>query len=219
MPSQNQARPAHAGRTPGKPLRRGKHAMLITAPKWAGAKEKFVDDLFAWLSSSGVVHYDEQVTQLQHALQTAELARQEHAMEQYIVASLLHDIGHLLVHEHQDTDDFLGRDLQHEEVGAQWLASFFPPEVVEPVRLHVLAKRWLCTIDKTYWHGLSEASKRSFLVQGGKLGLEEMIAFQMHASWRQAVALRKRDDLAKQPGRHVPGLDSFRTVVLHMLNV
>ncbi len=191
--------------------------MLITAPLWTGAKEKFVDDLFAWLRSAGAAYYEEQETQLQHALQTAELARQEHAMEQDIVAALLHDIGHLLVHEHQDTDDFLGRDLQHEEVGAQWLASFFPREVIEPIRLHVLAKRWLCTIDKTYWHSLSEASKHSFLVQGGKMGLEEMIAFRMHDNWRQAVALRKRDDLAKQPGRHVPGLDSFRTVLLQVL--
>ncbi len=191
--------------------------MLITAPQWSGAKEKFVDDLFAWLSRAGAVHYDEQVTQLQHALQTAELAHQEHATEQDIVAALLHDIGHLLVHEHQDTDDLLGRDLQHEEVGAQWLTSFFPREVIEPIRLHVLAKRWLCTIDKTYWHGLSDASKRSFLVQGGKMSLEEMIAFRMHDSWRQAVALRKRDDLAKQPGKPVPGLDSFRTAVLQIL--
>src|SRR5262249_8741963 len=217
MPSQNQARLAHAGRTPGKPLRRGKHAMLSTAPKWAGAKEKFVDDLFAWLSSSGVVHYDEQVTQLQHALQTAQIARQEHAMEQNIVAALLHDIGHLLVHEHQDIDDFLGRDLQHEEVGARWLASFFPPEVVEPIRLHVLAKRWLCTIDANYWHDLSNASKCSFLAQGGKMCDAEMTAFQAQASWGQAVALRKRDDQGKQPWKYVPGLDSYRTVVLHML--
>src|SRR5215471_8683935 len=200
----------------GKPLRSGEHAMLITVPTWTGEKDKFVDDLFAWLSIAGAAHYDEQVTQLQHALQTAEIARQEHAMEQNIVAALLHDIGHLLVHAHQDIDDFLGRDLQHEEVGARWLASFFPPEVIEPIRLHVLAKRWLCTIDATYWHDLSNASKRSFLVQGGKMCDAEMTAFQAHASWGQAVALRKRDDLGKQLGKHVPGLDSYRTVVLHM---
>src|SRR5215470_10501813 len=89
--------------------------MLITAPQWTGEKEKFVDDLFAWLSIAGAVHYDEQVTQLQHALQTAEIARQAQATEQGIVAALLHDIGHLLVHAPQDIDAFLGRNLQHEE--------------------------------------------------------------------------------------------------------
>lgn len=89
--------------------------------------------------------------------------------------------------------------------------------MIEPVRLHVLAKRWLCTVDGAYWQGLSEASKRSLLVQGGMMGPEEITAFQAHDSWQQAVALRKRDDLGKQPGRHVPGLESFRTVVLHVL--
>src|SRR5262245_6283051 len=191
--------------------------MSITVPQWTGEREKFVDDLFAWLSIAGVAHYDERVTQLQHALQTADLARQTHATAPQIVAALLHDIGHLLIHEPQGTDDLLGRDLQHEEVGAQWLTSCFPPEVVEPIRLHVLAKRFLCTIDQIYWHRLSNASKRSFLMQGGRMSREEMIAFQTHDSWRQAVALRKRDDLGKQPDRHVPGLESFRTVVLHVL--
>lgn len=193
--------------------------MLITAPQWAGDKEKFVDDLFAWLSMAGATNYDEQITQVQHALQTAERARQEHAAAQDIVAALLHDIGHLLVDEHQGTDDFLGRDLQHEEVGAQWLGRCFPAEVTEPVRLHVLAKRWLCTVDGAYWQGLSEASQRSLLVQGGMMGPEEVTAFQAHDSWQQAVALRKRDDLSKQPGRQGPGLESFHTVVLHVLKV
>src|SRR5215831_20526260 len=100
----------------GEPLRRGERRMLITAPQWTGTKEKFVDDLFAWLSVAGAAHYDEQVTQLQHALQTAEIARQAQASEPGIVAALLHDIGHLLVHEPQRTDDLLGRNLQHEEV-------------------------------------------------------------------------------------------------------
>ena len=191
--------------------------MLITAPKWSGEKEKFVDDLFAWLSIAGATNYDEQVTQLEHALQTAECARQEHAAEQDIVAALLHDVGHLLVNEHQGIDDFLGRDLQHEEVGAQWLAGFFPAEVTEPVRLHVLAKRWLCTVDVAYWQGLSVASQHSLLVQGGRLAPEAITAFQAHDCWQQAVALRQRDDLGKQPDRHGPGLESFRTVVLHVL--
>jgi len=191
--------------------------MHITAPQWTGTKEKFVDDLFAWLSVAGAAHYDEQVTQLQHALQTAEIARQAQASEPGIVAALLHDIGHLLVHAPQGTDDLLGQDLQHEEVGAQWLASFFPPEVVEPIRLHVLAKRWLCTVDEAYWHGLSNASKRSLLLQGGRMCAAEMMAFQAHASWGRAVALRQRDDLGKQPGKNVPDLESFRPIVLQVL--
>ena len=191
--------------------------MRIPVPQWTGDKEKFVDALLAWLRRAGAAHYNEQVTQLQHALQTAEIARQAQATEQGIVAALLHDIGHLLLHAPQGTAAWPGQDLPHEAVGAQWLASLFPPEVVEPVRLHVLAKRWLCTMDEDYWHGLSEASQRSLLVQGGRMDRTEMAAFQSHESWGQAVALRQRDDLGKRPGRQVPGLDSFRTVVLQVL--
>lgn len=50
------------------------------------------------------------------------------------------------VDEHKRKGNFLAQDLRHETIGAQWLAGFFPAEVTEPVRLHVPAKRWLCTM-------------------------------------------------------------------------
>ena len=81
---------------------KGVGEMTTTAPRWTGNKEAFVDDLFAWLRLAGATHYDEQVTQLEHALQTAEHARREGASEPDIVAALLHDVGHFLVGEHQD---------------------------------------------------------------------------------------------------------------------
>jgi len=80
-----------------------------------------------------------------------------------------------------------------------------------------MSSRWMRTVDETYWHELSEASQRSFLVQGGRMCTEERRTFQAHASWMRAVALRQRDDLSKQPGKPVPGLASFRTVVLDVL--
>lgn len=36
--------------------------MYIHAPQWQGHREQFVEALFAWLCSAGVLHYDEQVT-------------------------------------------------------------------------------------------------------------------------------------------------------------
>jgi predicted HD phosphohydrolase len=193
--------------------------MTMSTPYWAGDPERFVDDLFAWLRLAGATNYDEQVTQLEHALQTAALARQDGASEPDVVAALLHDVGHLLVGEHRGEGDFLGRDLRHEVVGAQWLARFFPATVCDPVRLHVPAKRWLCTVDEGYWQGLSEASKRSLAVQGGPMGREEVAVFQATAGWQEAVALRKRDDLGKQRGRRIPDLESFRGIVLSVLNI
>jgi hypothetical protein len=38
-------------------------------------------------------------------------------------------------------------DDEHEQLGAIWLIDYFVPEVVEPVRLHVAAKRYLCHTD------------------------------------------------------------------------
>ena len=122
-----------------------------------------------------------------------------------------------MVGEHQDEDGFLGRNLHHETVGAQWLAHFFPAAVTDSVRLHVLAKQWLCAMDEDYWHGLSEASRRSLEVQGGPMGPAAVAAFQATAGWQQAVALRKRDDLGKQRDARVSALDSFRSTVLHVL--
>jgi predicted HD phosphohydrolase len=191
--------------------------MYIHAPQWQGHREQFVEALFAWLCSAGVLHYDKQVTQLEHALQTAELARRDQAAAYEIVAALLHDVGHFLADEYQGHADFLRPDLHHEEVGARWLAQFFPAEVTTLVRLHVPAKRWLCTMDAEYWQSLSEVSRYSLLVQGGKMLPEEMAAFQAHPGWQAAVTLRQRDDLGKQKDTQVTALESFRSVVLEVL--
>jgi len=191
--------------------------MYIHAPQWQGHGEQFVEALFAWLCSAGVLHYDKQVTQLEHALQTAELARRDQAAAHEIVAALLHDVGHFLADAYQGDDNFLRPDLHHEEVGARWLAQFFPAEVTALVRLHVPAKRWLCTMDAEYWQTLSAFSKYSLLVQGGKMLPEEMAAFQAHQGWQAAVTLRQRDDLGKQKDTQVLALESFRSVVLEVL--
>lgn len=186
-------------------------------PQWNGDREHFIDAFFAWFQRVGETRYETHVTQLEHALQTAANAQQDDASEADIVAALLHDVGHLLVDEHQGRQNFLDWDQCHEEVGARWLEPFFPREVTAPVRLHVPAKRWLCTIDESYWHGLSEASKHSLKLQGGKMCREEQIVFEAHPGWQGAVALRKRDDLAKQSGKRVPALDSYRSVVSKLL--
>lgn len=193
------------------------HVMATNAPQWTGDDNIFVDGLFAWYQRVGASHYDEQVTQLGHALQTAHHARQDGASEAEIVAALLHDVGHFLADEHQHRGDFLSRDLRHEEMGARWLVPYFSPVVTEPVRLHVPAKRWLCTVDAAYWQALSDASKHSLELQGGKMMPDEQMAFEAQDGWQTAVTLRKRDDRGKQPGLLVPGLESYRDVVLQML--
>ena len=43
-----------------------------------------------------------------------------------------------------------GVDDHHEGLGARWLAGRFVADVVEPVRLHVEAKRYRCAVDADY---------------------------------------------------------------------
>jgi len=192
--------------------------MTIQVPQWQGDPQRFVDDLFAWYETVGASNYDEQVTQLAHALQTAHHARQNGASDIEVGAALLHDVGHFLVREHRRQGDFLQRDLQHEIVGAEWLQRYFPAGLAQLVRLHVPAKRWLCTKDAAYWHGLSDASKRSLEVQGGRMHSEEVVAFEAQDGWQAAVALRRYDDWGKQRDGAVPGLPSYRELIVELLS-
>src|SRR5579871_2564160 len=105
------------------------------------------------------------VNQLQHALQAAHLAEQDGAVPATVLASLLHDVGHM-IHALGDNPAGRGIDDVHEELGGKWLAERFGPEVSEPVRLHVAAKRYLCTIEPDYFGKLAPDSVRSLNLQG-----------------------------------------------------
>ena len=130
---------------------------------------------------------------------------------------MFHDIGHLISDEENAQSDFLKQDLFHEELGAQYLALVFPTSVLDPIRLHVPAKRYLCTVDPRYHDDLSEASKRSFQLQGGAFSEQELRAFQQETHWEVAVQLRKWDDLAKVRGKSVPDIESYQEVVMEVL--
>lgn len=190
---------------------------LAVALTQVDAPEARADLLLEYLRTRGQSNYDESVTQLAHALQSAALARVEGGSDSLVVAALLHDIGHLLVNEHAASGDFLAHDLGHEKVAAEYLAPVFGPAVVEPIRLHVRAKRYLCTTDATYHDGLSEASKRSLEVQGGLLDDAELAALVAAPFIDDAVQLRLWDDRAKVSGLETPALSDFRSVVVSAL--
>jgi [1-hydroxy-2-(trimethylamino)ethyl]phosphonate dioxygenase len=103
-----------------------------------------ITELLDLLENHGQALYGgEAVTQREHALQAAWAAEQVNAGNALVTAALLHDIGHLLPASHVGDGD-KSFDLRHETAGADWLALHFPPEVVDPIRLHVAAKRYLC---------------------------------------------------------------------------
>jgi phosphonate degradation associated HDIG domain protein len=138
----------------------------------------------------------EAVTQLEHALQTATLARENNASDQLITAALLHDIGHLL-HDLPNDAPLKGIDDVHENKAAVSLRKYFPEAVTEPVRLHVMAKRYLSSTEETYYSLLSEPSKQSLVLQGGLMSSAEVSAFEQNPFFSDAVMLRKWDDQAK----------------------
>ena len=146
----------------------------------------------------------------------ASLSAYSKGMKQKILisAALLHDLGHFLIDEHSEDADFRTEDFFHEEAGAEYLQPFFSAAVTEARKLHVPAKRYICSTDDTYYNTLSEASKRSFALQGGFMSDEEKAGFEKNAYYKNAVQLRKWDDLAKEKELEVPGLENYREDVL-----
>ena len=161
--------------------------------------DDLVERIIAVFEAKGGEHYDEAVTQNEHAVQTAELGRVAGASDELVAAALLHDLGHLLLDEHDHRPDFLDRDLHHEDVAARFLSSWFPEAVTEPIRLHVDAKRYLCAVDDAYHSTLSQASVASLVVQGGPMTIDEVDAFRALDAASAAADLRRWDDLAKDP--------------------
>lgn len=162
-----------------------------------------LDTIADWLRHRGSGMYGgEAVTQLEHALQCATLAKEDGASAELIVAALLHDICHLA----PDTDD---RRQPHEKLAGEWLADLFSPSVTEPIRLHVDAKCYLCAIDPLYWSTLSPMSQKSLAWQGGPFSPEEAADFSAQLYAEDAERLRRWDDAAKIPGKATLPLDDF----------
>jgi len=171
----------------------------------------------ALFATEGAADYlGEPVSQSAHLLQAAALAEQAGAPPALIAAALLHDVGHF-------TGTVSGRDLmegtdnRHGEQGANWLAQWFGPEVTEPVRLHVEAKRYLCAVEPGYLATLSPASVYTLGVQGGPMTGEEAARFEAGPYARDACEVRRFDDAAKDPDAVVPPLEHFAPLLEGLL--
>jgi predicted HD phosphohydrolase len=154
----------------------------------------------------------EDVKLVEHMLQCADLAKSAGAPDYLIVASLLHDIGHLLVDDAHGAQD-AGVDMHHDVVGARWIEERFASRVSEPVRLHVLAKRYLVTTNHDYLSKLSHASVQTLYMQGGPLEQEEVVEFISKEGAEDAVRVRLWDDLAKVRDKQTSTLSDFRDAI------
>lgn len=172
-----------------------------------------VELLFDLLAGAGSRRYGgEPVSQLQHALQSAQHAEKAGAAPALVAAALLHDIGHL-IGEGDEGAAAAGVDLRHEDVGADYLARWFPPAVTEPIRLHVPAKRYLCATSQAYFRALSPASRLSLQVQGGPFDPAAAAAFAALPFAPDAIRLRRWDEAAKLPDHPTPPVAHYRPLV------
>ena len=172
-----------------------------------------IEQIIGLYAAKGGREYEgEGVSQLEHALQSAQLAEQAGAAPELICAALLHDIGHLL-NDKGETPTLRGVDDLHQYMALPFLRPIFPESVLGPIRLHVDAKRYLCAARPEYYEQLSEDSKRSLRLQGGVFSAEEAERFIRQPYAQEAVSVRLWDDAAKNPRAHTSDLAHFEAAL------
>jgi predicted HD phosphohydrolase len=167
-----------------------------------------IDSILGLLARWGTDQYDEDITQLDHALQCAAHARADGGSEAMIAAALLHDVGHLIDLDAGGTVERPVSD-RHEDVGAASLAGLFPATVTAPIALHVRAKRYLAAAEPGYVDALSDGSRSSLDRQGGPMDASELASFERNAGFDDACALRRWDDRGKVENLDVEPLDTY----------
>jgi predicted HD phosphohydrolase len=179
-------------------------------PAWVGTsligrERPLADHLLDLVASMAHHTYGELVDMLQHSLQTAALASK--LSDELALAGLLHDIGHLLGEA--------GRWglPDHATLGARYLQQWLPPGIVDPIRLHVDAKRYLVATDPGYLERLSPASLATLEQQGGPFDEAEVAAFADSPHADAAVALRRFDDAGKRDDITIANLESYRDLL------
>lgn len=172
-------------------------------------RQTIIPFLAKLFSEQGQAAYlGEPVTMAEHMLQGAALAEQAGHDDLVIIAALLHDIGHFIsAHGAFSMQD--SEDRWHEQAGADLLARFFPAPLVDAVRYHVAAKRYLCATEPDYYDRLSPASKHSLTLQGGVMGADEAADFARQPHLDNILTVRRLDDAGKQAGLSVPDFASY----------
>ncbi len=181
----------------------------MEATNHAGHGHDIVGRIVAIFARQGARSYlGEAVSMSEHMLQTAAAAERDGAPASLVAAALLHDIG-LFTDEPVEPRVEQRIDAGHEAAGGRFLEPHFGPDVSEPVRLHVAAKRCLCAVEPGYRARLTPASLKTLKLQGGPMSPEAAERFSAIPYADAAVALRRWDDQGKVAGLVPPRLDHY----------
>ena len=157
------------------------------------------------------LYIGEKVTMTEHMIQSAMLAEKNKCSSSLVCASLLHDYRHFIL---DDPDELVNNkeDGKHEDVAHLYLKKYFKKNVVEPIKIHVKAKRYLARNQK-YYNILSQASKASLHLQGGVMNDEEAEKFESEKFFEDAVKLRKFDEAAKKTDIKMKDINDYKNLL------
>ena len=173
---------------------------------------KIVDGILLKFSSNKSLYIGEKVTIAEHMIQTAMLAEKNNCSDILVCASLLHDFGHFII---SNPDELVSdnKDGGHEEVGSKYLKEYFINDVVEPIALHVKAKKYLCR-NKNYLKNLSNASIKSLELQGGIMNDEQSLKFEQNHYFADAIQLRRFDESAKKENLKIKKIEDYKDLLI-----
>tara|TARA_B100001029_G_scaffold169474_1_gene164434 strand:- start:197 stop:733 length:537 start_codon:yes stop_codon:yes gene_type:complete len=170
-----------------------------------------LDKIISNFKNNKSLYIGEKLTIPEHMIQSAMLAEKSKCNDNLICSCLLHDYGHFLI-ENPDNLVKINKDGEHEAIGYEYLKKFFKKEIVEPIRHHVLAKRYLAR-NKKYFNFLSEASKISLKLQGGVLNDKESKEFKKKKYFKNSILVRKFDEAAKKTNIKMKSIDSYTSLL------
>ena len=170
-----------------------------------------LDKIISNFKNNKSLYIGEKITISEHMIQSAMLAEKAKVNDDLICSCLLHDYGHFII---EDPDELVknDKDGEHESIGYEYLKNFFKKEIVEPIKYHVLAKRYLAR-DKKYFNFLSDASKTSLGLQGGALNDKESKEFEKKNYFKNSVLVRKFDESSKKTGVKVKTIDEYKSLL------
>jgi len=174
-----------------------------------------IDKIISNFTNNKSLYIGEKVTMSEHMIQTAMLAEKAKCNDDLICSCLLHDYGHFIL---ENPDELVRENLdgKHEDIGYEYLKKIFKKEIAEPIKYHVLAKRYLAK-DKQYFGLLSKASKISLQLQGGVLNDEECIKFEAQEYFKSTILLRKFDEAAKKTNVKMKSIHDYQKLLTSKL--